>query len=491
VPAMVTKPPQLATGESPTAGWPIFLALAAGVIFLVIGLTTMAARLGPEYGVLGIIALAAGLGCLVLAASDRDVLPLLLLLSLLPSLRLILSDVLTIYAFDPVLALMYLAWIWDIRAGRIERPRISLVDLLWLAWIGWLFASALLSAYVPPALGHWTLWLRAFLIYFYAAHRLNRRSIWMLAGALSLIIVLENGLGLLQFWTRTNIGAISDMVGRSVNEARQVALSSGGQLFRVRGTLGSDTALAHWLELILPLQLSLLLVADSPRRRLWLLIVIASGVTALILTFTRGGWVGLVVGVGAVLLFSIRKILRYPKLLTVVAGALLLMMLGAVPFAGLIRGRLLESATDTVSVRFNLNRVAVQVIRDHPLFGIGLGNFPRVAPDYGVGYTWLVEGAEHKVHNLYLALAVEGGMPALLWFLLFLILALVTAGVAGRLEEGRMGALTQGVLAGHVAVLIHGLVAWGLISYMVFPFWALMFGLLVASTRMCITTLAR
>ena len=88
---------------------------------------------------------------------------------------------------------------------------------------------------------------------------------------------------------------------------------------------------------------------------------------------------------------------------------------------------------------------------------------------------------------MYLALASEAGPLGLLLFLAFIGTVLMQAW-RGR-QRGPEGAswetvlLARGLLAGLVAVLVHGLAAWGLLSYGVFPLFWMLVGLVVG-TRM-------
>jgi O-antigen ligase len=197
-----------------------------------------------------------------------------------------------------------------------------------------------------------------------------------------------------------------------------------------------------------------------------------------VVTFTRGGWFGLAAGATLVLWLQFRgRLVGRRQLLTAVVAILLLALL-LVPFAGLIRARLFQSEQDTLAVRENLNRTAMEVIVDHPITGIGLDNFVRVAPEYGTGWRWLMEGKSHKVHNVYLALTSEAGAIGLLLFIGFTGVVMLQAWRRGQQVAAQADwhtvPLARGLLAGIVSVLVHGMAAWGLLSYGVFPlFWML------------------
>jgi O-antigen ligase len=89
-----------------------------------------------------------------------------------------------------------------------------------------------------------------------------------------------------------------------------------------------------------------------------------------------------------------------------------------------------------------------------------------------------MEGKSHKVHNVYLALASEAGPIGLMLFLGFTGAVMLQAWRRGQGDAGETDwhtvPLARGLLAGLVSVLVHGLAAWGLLSYSVFPlFWML------------------
>ena len=60
-------------------------------------------------------------------------------------------------------------------------------------------------------------------------------------------------------------------------------------------------------------------------------------------------------------------------------------------------------------------RGAVQMIKEHPLWGVGYGAFPRFIRHYTEGKTGRIDA-----HNSYLLIAGEMGIPTLLVFLIVL-----------------------------------------------------------------------
>ena len=90
-----------------------------------------------------------------------------------------------------------------------------------------------------------------------------------------------------------------------------------------------------------------------------------------------------------------------------------------IPLSGLIAGRLLGDDHGAASGRVPLIEISLQMIRDHPLFGLGANNFIIALPHYtGPEFSsdWL-----NVVHNRYLLIWTEAGIGALVAFVLFLV----------------------------------------------------------------------
>lgn len=120
------------------------------------------------------------------------------------------------------------------------------------------------------------------------------------------------------------------------------------------------------------------------------------------------------------------------------------------------------ASSQNVGARETLWRVAEQATMDHPILGVGAGNFIRVAP----GYTFeninlprfdaILVG--HVVHNTYLEVLTELG-PLGLTLLLSLIACNFVLGVRAvrrfeRAGEWELEMLTRGVLIGTAGMLV-------------------------------------
>ncbi len=208
---------------------------------------------------------------------------------------------------------------------------------------------------------------------------------------------------------------------------------------RIQGPFSHYMLYAGWMLLGVSIVVSELLL--SRRRRLWLLLPPALlGPAALLLSFTRNAWVGLAAGL--LLLAAVwqrRLLLLYPVL------ALALWFLLPRP--------ILERVISIFDLRqsANYDRVCmtlsgVEMIRDYPITGIGLGMVERLYPLYrrDDAPRWSVP----HLHNNPVQIAAERGLPALAAYL-WLIGAFfaVTWRALPRLEGERRAAVAASLIA--------------------------------------------
>jgi putative inorganic carbon (hco3(-)) transporter len=193
-----------------------------------------------------------------------------------------------------------------------------------------------------------------------------------------------------------------------------VARTSGGRLQGVpSGLYGNSNDFALVLDLSLPLALAFALSTKSIWKRcIWILAMLAM-VYAVFLTASRGGTIALVVATLVCLWHFGVKNRRYMLLLLPIA------MIGVWMFSGnSLRQRFDRMTVDPATNDQNADSASVQqrkellleslkVTAQHPLFGVGPGNFA------------VVSGVWRVTHNSYTQISAEGGIPALVLYLFF------------------------------------------------------------------------
>jgi O-antigen ligase len=204
----------------------------------------------------------------------------------------------------------------------------------------------------------------------------------------------------------------------SVALIAMVSLLKGRDHPRLEGVIGgiysNPNDLAFAIVLSLPFCVAFLLHTKSmPRKGAWVLAMLAM-FTALFLTASRGGFVTLL-ATAAVGLWHFGVKGRRPQL---IAAVLLAGLIVGVTAGGRLKDRFLaisgDELNDPVDVsahgsyeqRARLMEKSVEGLAHYP-WGIGLGNFPNYSG------TW------RQVHVAYLQIAVEGGIAACVFYLLF------------------------------------------------------------------------
>jgi len=196
---------------------------------------------------------------------------------------------------------------------------------------------------------------------------------------------------------------------------------SGYTLMRAVGFFPDPHMFSLFLGMTLPLMFIFLQKATRLHKKWW----IGVGSTIFIadlLTFSRGGYVGLLAGLGIVFfLFLTHYGVLQKYWLRFLGGGILLFL---VLFLSPVGTRFISSfsPTDTSNTeRIRLWKESGTFILSHPILGSGLGNYPLVVKP----------SADYRepiyIHNLYLDIAGELGMTGLFFFLGFAFIPLFFA----------------------------------------------------------------
>lgn len=234
-----------------------------------------------------------------------------------------------------------------------------------------------------------------------------------------------------------------------------------GSSQRLAGVVNTDLFAAELIPAIIVA--CFLLVTTGSRRARWLYGGVAGvDLLAFGLTQSRGGIVGLAVGLLLAVVLAGRARARILALVLTVVAVGLGYYFGYKPahvFGGDTTRGGLNGAT---SGRLDLWRVAVLIFKGHPVGGVGLGNFQTVEPSYAtqaVNLTMVRQIVQEQlvVHNTYLQMAADLGLVGLGLFLAILALPLRLAGQALRrleLQNHELEFYVRGLLAGTIGMLI-------------------------------------
>jgi len=164
-----------------------------------------------------------------------------------------------------------------------------------------------------------------------------------------------------------------------------------------------------------------------------LLVILLFGFYMLLLTFSRGAWLGFsVAGAGMLLILTARRMWSRRSLIRGLAVFMLFIIVGGI-FLTLYHPFILARAgvSDEYVERRAVNERAIHLtiayaaFEDAPVWGVGIGNFPWYATYY-LRYEMRVDMKGDNIHNVYLSALAELGIIGLVLMLAGLGTALTT-----------------------------------------------------------------
>ncbi len=281
-------------------------------------------------------------------------------------------------------------------------------------------------------------------------------AIVVAGGFLQLILVKFMGLN--TFWSAWALGVIPTLFGDALSQVLLVAnswfafLPGQPPTLRMFSAFPDSHSFAMWLIVSLAIILPLVARRDAPgRSRAAAAALAVLSLLGIILSGSRGTWISSLVPLAAALAFLAKPMRRLaptlaervPKRLAVAATVTILAFLALFPAAtALVRWSAGRAVTDQVLYeralsiadvaevsnqgRLRIWKRTLRSIAARPLLGVGPNNYPVVLAQ---------EPRESKkgssAHNLYLHLAAELGIPALL-----LVVAMGAFALDAALRQG-------------------------------------------------------
>lgn len=244
--------------------------------------------------------------------------------------------------------------------------------------------------------------------------------------------------------TATNVIIAVGAAGALVGVVQYAALGFDTLNHRPHGLLGHYMTYAGVLMLVICTAGAQLVYQRGAW--IWPAVAVPALLVALIFSQSRNAWVGALLAI--VCLASLRS-----RKLAMAVPVLAVLFVLAAP-AG-IRHRALsmfDPYDPSNHDRIEMLIAGRRMIADHPLVGVGPNMVPRVYAEYR---TPSAQPEAAHLHNVFVQLAAERGLPALLFWLWFVGVAL--RDLAARTRRGHVQALAAGGLAAVIAMLAAGL----------------------------------
>jgi putative inorganic carbon (HCO3(-)) transporter len=312
--------------------------------------------------------------------------------------------------------------------------------------------------------------IKKYLIFLYIANYLaETKNVRLIIYFLLFGLFLENIFVFIEVALRhpLNITAIGTRITNNFNPLKS-------SFYRASGTLGGANGLAWYLGCVLPIPLALLFSKMKKKYKISVLILFVLGLLSLVFTYSRGGWIGFIIGAIIVSLIyfrklkSIRKMAFLIMIIFLVGIGTTLMLYTSNP----IKDRIVGDDRGSAYSRLLLMEVAIEMIKHNPLIGVGLNNYTIVDQEYDFGVDKITDYYPVPVHNFYLQLAAEIGIISLLLLLWFITYLYIRSIHFIKTNQGLSVALLIGCLGGMTAFLINGLVENSSLGHhYLLPFW--------------------
>lgn len=324
----------------------------------------------------------------------------------------------------PLFALL-LAWVVSVGAGRASF-RIGTPAWPAIVFLGWAGLSVSGAPHVYLGLVELLRQCKFFLIYLYASNTMTSprwiKRVWVL---LLLILLVQGGVTLARYQFQYFDSPFGQAFGRTeslVEDEREQLLVDPKQAHGLRaayGTISTPVVTAKFLLISLPF--ALLLCCWNPFfSRRWIFVALAViGLLALYVTYSRTSLLAAALVLALTFLLLIRRRLIAPR---TAMACVLLALLGGLLLTPKIHAYLYRKE-ENVFIRFEQYDIAMAMIRDHPVLGVGVNNSAIVAHTYNPeSYSpasYLRRVTEQPIHSFYLALLAEIGIVGFLAYLAF------------------------------------------------------------------------
>jgi O-antigen ligase len=334
----------------------------------------------------------------------------------LRSFKLSAPELFSIYLFDLILVLL----IWT-AIERREKWHFDGLAWLFVLFIIWEILVTLKSAHLDRSLVHTHWYIKYLLIYIVALNMPFTENINKnIPITISIILVTQALIGLLQY-VRGGVLGLSIL-----GEGSDASLFFVEESLRISGTAGGTNSYSGYMAMLLVFLTPYMLAQKNK----YYYSVFILGCTALLLSFSRAGWLSFFVGVNlTILLLLYNKIIRFSRILMFIIFISAIIPVLMYNYKDQIMERFTsEEAISSAETRIKYSTEAFEVINNYPVFGIGPGvtqyfgrwnDFQKYVKEALPNVNLL-----NQVHNGHLQIWVEGGTPAfILWIAIILYIA--------------------------------------------------------------------
>lgn len=369
-------------------------------------------------------------------------------------------------------AVMALLLFW-LSGVRDESRRLSLQGLG--GWTVVFFAITLASTFWSLDFGtsirYMAFWITSFIVIMVLVSLVrNERQLIAVVICMAIGMLIASGYAVMQRAGGLEASAVlSDMKLNS------------GMPGRVYSFFENPNSFANVLVLFAPVMLTMGLDKHHKVRSAFFLFVFLVGALALVMTYSRGGWIAIALSMFTLILIAEPK---YAPLLIVVGCAALPIL----PENIVNRIITIFTGDSSISTRMYLYDGAFGAIASSPIIGVGLGSEVTGIAATASGRYLLAETMPFvHSHNLYFEIWAETGVVGLVAFLFAMFYALQKTGRAARNKSASKTArcISAGMMAAFVGSLFFGVTDYPWCYPRVLVMFWFAFALMLAAVKLC------
>lgn len=221
----------------------------------------------------------------------------------------------------------------------------------------------------------------------------------------------------------------------------------GNNITRVYSVFGNPNVYGEYLVLVIPIIFALFNISENKLSKFIYFIIMAFAVANVFMTLSRGSMVGLAISIIILVLLKAHKYLPAVIALAFIAPPLL-------PESIIRRILTIFTRKDTSSTyRKSIYRASINILKDNPITGIGLGQFKEIYKIYSLN-----AAKSFHAHNTLLMVFIEMGALGIFSFIAMLIAWTRNIFSTLKYKASQMSFIAISIFAGIVGCSIQGLV---------------------------------
>ncbi len=240
---------------------------------------------------------------------------------------------------------------------------------------------------------------------------------------------------------------------------------------RIYATFGNPNVFGEYLLITIPVTFAAIIGTENKNRKFAYFISLALQFVCMVLTYSRGCWIGILLSMGIMLLMNGKKLL-----------SLCVLGIGILPFIvpDAIVERILSignTADSSTSYRVYIWQGTINMLKDFWLTGIGIGEkaFRSIYPIYSLNTII----APHS-HNLYLHIVCEMGIVGAVAFIC-LVINFFRNSASISLQSKGYKPLMTGLICGMLGYLVQGMFDNVWYNYRIYMFFFIIIALSAAA----------